>query len=107
MRNLAFMLLLLPAAQTIAAEQADYKYCTSAGYWYGTDDTFMGSLAAHIVAERGLSRDPVCTGAWKSAYDVGQRVSRGGIKKEDMPVVNQANEMSNKVYDFIAKGAGL
>ncbi len=107
MKKIVLIFLLLVASPTFAAVQADYKYCTTAGYWFGTDDSFMGGLASHIVSKRGLATDPVCMGAWKSAYEVGQRVSRGGIKKEDMPVVNQANEMSNKVYDFIEKNAGL
>ena len=107
MKYIFVVALALVAPIANAAEKNDYKFCTAAGYWLGANDPFMGQLAAHIVSKRGLMSDPVCMSAWKAASEVGRRVTQHGFTNEDMPVVKQANEISNKVYDFIEVNAGL
>ncbi len=108
MKILALVLLVSVSQSALSADKDDYKYCTSAGYWLGFDEAFMGQLAAHIVVKRGLNNDPVCKSAWKVANEAAKRIRHEGFRsEEDVAVAQQANEMSKKVYDYIEAAAGL
>lgn len=82
--------------------------CIAGGYYSGSQDHFMSSLAAHILSQRNQLSTPACGALWREAVEVGEHFSKTGkARPSDTRVITEATNFSNKIYDGITKLSGL
>ena len=94
----------------IASAAPDYSYCKIAGFAYGYDNVFIGSLAARIVFKQGLTLEPHCKSAWSYAFKRGEKLKR--VAADDWTNYDNAtwkkmNEFEQKINDSILKNLQL
>lgn len=94
----------------IASAAPDYSYCKIAGFAYGYNNGFIGSLAARIVSKQGLTLEPECKSTWSYAFKRGERMRR--VAAEDWTNYDNAtwqkmNDFEQKVNDSILKNLQL
>lgn len=88
---------------SFAAEE-DFRICTVAGYYMGTQERFLGGLAFYMAGERGLIQNGVCTALVKSGHAVGESLSKTGkvSNQEEANILLEANEFGTKVYKLLS-----
>lgn len=105
-KSLLSVVLLALSSSPIYANETSYKYCLFAGY-FGVN-TFLGDLSQKLAARDGVIGEGVCQATWRHGYEIGQRAVHGQAKSnEDIKVMLEAGVFSDKVYEFIIKGAGF
>lgn len=106
MLSRAIIFIFLFASISANAGDSSYRYCLFAGY-FGVN-SFLGVVAQKLAVRDRVIGDTVCTATWKQGYEAGERVRAGrATAQEDQQIMLEANAFSDRVTDFIIRGAKL
>lgn len=113
MRNISIVLLsiLVLSSQINLAKAAedDYKYCRLAGYFFGFDEKVLFGVALSLATRDGHSVvGGVCKAVWQQGFEVAKKGKLGEtFTYDELKIVQEGGEFSNRVYRFIGEGAGF
>lgn len=107
MKHLLFLSLFIPS---LALSFTKYDLCEVSGFFAGTEQHFMASLASHKNYQSGFHNDSQCRAIYASAFKVGKKfvsVSQltAGFDATEAQTLNKADEFKNKILDTILNQA--
>lgn len=113
MRNISIlfvaMLALNGQINVVWAAEDDYKYCRLAGYFLGFDEKVLFGVSLSLATREGHSVvGGVCKAVWQQGFEVAKKGKLGEtFTNDELEIVQEGVEFSNRVYRFIGEGAGF
>ena len=99
----SFLFLAVFSSSSIAAEK-DYKICSIAGFFWGTQQKFLHGVAFRILGKQQISiGDPICDAAWKKGIEIAEHFSKSSQARNvlDKVILDQAVGFQTQVYDAV------
>lgn len=95
----------MTASGNIQADQGLYDICYIKGFFAGEGDKFMHGLASQIADEGGVTSDPACISAHKSAFSFGAKFAITGKFSSDQErsILEYASGFRKRVNTAIIK----
>jgi hypothetical protein len=106
-RALLWISILVAPVQAVAVD-ADYKFCSIAGYGNGLGNVFLGGLAVELAERQGIfSNNSVCSALYRNARDAAIYMDKNkAVRGGDQKVIREYAEFEQRIQNAILKSAG-
>lgn len=92
----------------VVANDADYKFCSIAGYAFGSGQMFLASLAVEVAKRKEIfDNNSVCASLWRNGRDAGLYVEKTkSVRGGDQKIIRDYAEFEARIQNAILKSAG-
>lgn len=101
------ILVLAPCGHAVAND-ADYKFCSIAGYAFGSGQMFLGNLAVELARRKEIfENNSVCASLWRNARDAALYAEKTkSVRGGDQKIIRDYLEFEARIQNAILKSAG-